>query len=209
MLYWSYARREADEGSVVDLLLLLEGETVPAGELLGAQDVKWPLALEVGYTVSLLPVSGEDYERSQEPCLRNARRGPRRLREAEALLGKAERYFGAAALLLGAGNPDFAASRAYYGCFCAAEALLLSKGPKQGGIDRRLHKLLDEAFSLHQSADYAAEADIAAEEVRRMISEGRGFLVILHKSSQIADIVSVIKRLQAGEQLLSQREIQG
>ena len=50
------------------------------------------------------------------------------MREVEALLRKAERSFDAAEPLLRAGNSDFAASRAYYGCFYVAEALLLSEG---------------------------------------------------------------------------------
>ena len=74
ILYGSYARGEADHGSDVDLLLLLEGEVNPARELRRAQEVKWPLAMEAGYTVSLLPVSIDDYERSEEPFLWNARR---------------------------------------------------------------------------------------------------------------------------------------
>jgi hypothetical protein len=43
-------------------------------ELRRAQEVKWPLALDAGYTVSLLPVSVDDYESSEEPFLWNARR---------------------------------------------------------------------------------------------------------------------------------------
>jgi uncharacterized protein len=74
ILFGSYARGEADEGSDVDLLLLLEGEVSPARELRRAQEVKWPLALEAGYTVSLLPVSVEDYQMSEGPSLWNARR---------------------------------------------------------------------------------------------------------------------------------------
>lgn len=50
------------------------------------------------------------------------------MREIKALLGKAERSFDAAELLLRAENADFAASRAYYGCFYIAEALLPSEG---------------------------------------------------------------------------------
>lgn len=46
----------------------------------------------------------------------------------ENLLAKAERSFEAAEGLLDDGHADFAASRAYYGCFYMAEALLLSKG---------------------------------------------------------------------------------
>jgi predicted nucleotidyltransferase len=74
VLYGSYARGEVDDGSGVDLLLLLEGGVDLVRELLRAQEVKWPLALEAGYTVSLVPVSVEDYERSQKPLLWNARR---------------------------------------------------------------------------------------------------------------------------------------
>lgn len=115
------------------------------------------------------------------------------MRETKALLGKAGRSFDAAELLLRAGNADFAASRAYYGCFYVAEALLLSEGKhfsrhgqvvaqfgrhfaKEGRMDRRFHRLLDDAFSLRQLADYAIEADVDAGEVRELIAEGRNFL---------------------------------
>jgi predicted nucleotidyltransferase len=74
VLYGSYARGEADEGSDVDVLLLLEGEVNPTYEILRAEEVEWPLSLEAGYTVSLLPVSVEDYRSSEQPFLRNARR---------------------------------------------------------------------------------------------------------------------------------------
>jgi uncharacterized protein (UPF0332 family) len=115
------------------------------------------------------------------------------LREIDALLGKAERSLDAAGLLLESGNPDFAASRAYYGCFYVAEALLLSEGlrysrhgqviahyglrfAKEDRIDRRFHRLLDDAFSLRQIADYTAEAEVDADEVRAMIEEGKSFV---------------------------------
>lgn len=73
VLYGSYARGEAHEGSDVDLLLLLDGEVEPSRELRRAQEVKWPLALEAGYAVSLLPLSVQAYERSEDPFIRNAR----------------------------------------------------------------------------------------------------------------------------------------
>lgn len=44
------------------------------------------------------------------------------------LFAKAQRSFDAAEGLLEDGHADFAASRAYYGCFYTAEALLFSKG---------------------------------------------------------------------------------
>jgi uncharacterized protein (UPF0332 family) len=48
--------------------------------------------------------------------------------ETDALMSRARRSLIAARLLLEAGSPDFAASRAYYAMFYAAEALLLSRG---------------------------------------------------------------------------------
>ncbi|HEX6711238.1 MAG TPA: nucleotidyltransferase domain-containing protein [Rubrobacter sp.] len=72
-LYGSYARGEADEGSDVGLLLLLEGDVNTTRELLRAEEVEWPLSLEAGYTISLLPVSVEGYQNSEQPFLRNAR----------------------------------------------------------------------------------------------------------------------------------------
>lgn len=73
VLYGSYARGEADEGSDVDLLLLLEGEVDPTHEILRTEPIEWPLSLEAGYTVSLLPVGVEKYGLSRQPFLCNAR----------------------------------------------------------------------------------------------------------------------------------------
>ena len=73
VLYGSYARGEADEGSDVDVLLLLEGEVNTSRELLRTEEVEWPLSLEAGYTISLLPLSVEAYRSSEQPFLRNAR----------------------------------------------------------------------------------------------------------------------------------------
>lgn len=74
VLYGSYARGEADEGSDVDLLLLLEGEVNTTHELLRAEQVEWPLSLEADYTLSLLPVNIEVYRHSKQPFLLNARK---------------------------------------------------------------------------------------------------------------------------------------
>jgi hypothetical protein len=66
VLYGSYARGEADAGSDVDLLVLLEGEVQPVRELIRLEDVKWPLALESGYALSVLAVGVEAYNSSEE-----------------------------------------------------------------------------------------------------------------------------------------------
>ena len=73
ILYGSYARGEADEGSDVDLLLLLEGEVDPVQEIIRMEDLKWPLALESGYALSVLAVGAQAYHSSEEPFLWAAR----------------------------------------------------------------------------------------------------------------------------------------
>ncbi len=115
------------------------------------------------------------------------------------LLAKAQRSFEAAEGLLEDGHADFAASRAYYGCFYTAEALLLSKGlsysrhsqvvaqfgrqfAKTEELDARYHRLLIEAFGLRQAADYSAAPDTVSEEdAEHTISEGKAFLAASRK----------------------------
>lgn len=74
ILYGSHARQEADAGSDVDLLLILDGEVDPVVELRRVHPVKWPLALEAGYTVAIVPVGFGEYLRADRSPLRNARR---------------------------------------------------------------------------------------------------------------------------------------
>lgn len=112
----------------------------------------------------------------------------------ENLLAKAKRSFEAAEGLLEDGHADFATSRAYYGCFYTAEALLFSKGfsysrhsqvvaqfgrqfAKTGELDVRYHRLLIEAFGLRQAADYSATPETVSEEdAEHTIREGKQFL---------------------------------
>lgn len=112
--------------------------------------------------------------------------------ETRFLLQKAGRSFNAAERVLEE-HADFAASRAYYGCFYVAQALLLSRDlvfarhgqviaqyglhfAKTGLLDARFHSLLIQAFNLRQSADYAADAAIEPQEVVELIRNGREFL---------------------------------
>ena len=74
LLYGSYARGEAHEGSDVDLLLLLEGPVDPVEEILHLEPAKWPISLESGYVLSILPTSTDDYRKAEDPLLWNARR---------------------------------------------------------------------------------------------------------------------------------------
>lgn len=96
-------------------------------------------------------------------------------------------------MLLENGDVDFAASRAYYGYFYVAEALLLHKGlsfsrhgqvisqyglrfAKTGRLPPRYHQAMIRAFSLRQAGDYDAELELDAGEVRELIEEGSNFL---------------------------------
>lgn len=91
------------------------------------------------------------------------------------------------------GNPDFAASRTYYGYFYIAEALLLTQGCQfsshgqvvaQYGLhfaqteklDRRFHQLLLRAFRTRTLADYQVEVLIDPEAVDELIQGGFEFL---------------------------------
>ncbi len=72
VLYGSHARGEADEGSAVDLLLLLEGEV--GRDIRRSSGLVAALSLEAGRVLSLVPVNVEDYRASSDPYLVNARR---------------------------------------------------------------------------------------------------------------------------------------
>ena len=119
--------------------------------------------------------------------------------QLEGLLAKAGRSFNAAESLLADGHPDFAASRAYYGCFYIAEALLLSKGEsysrhsqvvaqfgrrfaKTGDMDPRYHRLLIESFELRQTADYSVFTEaVGPEDAEHTLREGHRFLANARK----------------------------
>ncbi len=74
VLFGSYARGEADEGSDVDLLLLLDGEVNGWQEFLKTEPLSWPLSLESGYVLSIFPVKFEAYLEPRKPFLINARK---------------------------------------------------------------------------------------------------------------------------------------
>jgi uncharacterized protein (UPF0332 family) len=113
--------------------------------------------------------------------------------ETQAFLEKAERSFDAAESMLNGGSTDFASSRAYYGCFYIAHALLLTHGHRYSShaqvigqygllfaqpdlLDRRFHQLLIRASKIRQLADYQVEVSIEDEVVTDLIREGREFL---------------------------------
>ncbi len=115
------------------------------------------------------------------------------MNEIDSLLEKAKRSFDVAESTLVQGHADFAVSRAYYGCFYIAQAMLLSEGleyashgqvvaqfglhfAKSKKLDPTFHRLLSRAFQLRQGADYATFVVFEPELVREILEEGRRFL---------------------------------
>jgi len=74
ILYGSYARDEAYEGSDVDVLLILSDVRDPLAERERLSEVIWWLALQHGVVLSVLPVDEEAFETRQKPLFLNARR---------------------------------------------------------------------------------------------------------------------------------------
>jgi predicted nucleotidyltransferase len=74
LLFGSYARGTAWEGSDVDLLLLWRGPVDAVREILNVQPVKNPLSLESDLVLSVVPASIEDFERGETMFLRVIRR---------------------------------------------------------------------------------------------------------------------------------------
>lgn len=116
------------------------------------------------------------------------------MNEVDALFEKADRSFSAAEQLLERDDADFAASRAYYGYFYVAEALLLSKGfsfsrhsqviAQYGRYFARteiLDRLFRQALSLRQTADYSVEPPPEPEKVYELIEGGEDFLTEARK----------------------------
>lgn len=109
------------------------------------------------------------------------------------LLEKAGRAIQAAEVLLGRGDAEFAAGRAYYAMFYVAEALLLErdlKFQKHGGVhgafgehfartgllDVRFHRWLLDAFDRRIQADYGLDALVTIEEAQMMLDQASEFL---------------------------------
>jgi len=113
--------------------------------------------------------------------------------EARKLLEKAERALHAAESLMQAGDVEFAAGRAYYAMFHAAQALLRETDrryrkhasvhaafgkyfAKSGVLDPKYHRWLLDAFDERLQGDYDFDASFDADAVARRIEQARAFL---------------------------------
>lgn len=113
--------------------------------------------------------------------------------EVQANLDRAATSIQAAKVLLEAGYPDFAASRAYYAAFYAASALLLAEGfeakthngvlraislqfVKTGRLDQQFGQDINWLAELRNLGDYGALKHVPIEEAERAIYAAEAFL---------------------------------
>ena len=110
------------------------------------------------------------------------------------LLNKARHAIHAADVLLKDAETDFAAGRAYYAMFYAAQALLYEEGfrrfSKHGAVhatfgkvfaktdrlDSKLHRWLIDAFEKRLRGDYDVESEITPTDVKKMLDQAEEFL---------------------------------
>lgn len=113
--------------------------------------------------------------------------------DQEGLLTKAHRSLRSATNLVGDGDYDFAASRAYYAMFYAAEAMLLLKGlsfsshsavhaafglhfSKAGLVEAKLHRYLLDGQDTRATGDYDIHTVVTEAEAREQIAHAEEFL---------------------------------
>jgi uncharacterized protein (UPF0332 family) len=112
---------------------------------------------------------------------------------AQALMQKASESLQAAELLRREGYLDFAASRAYYAMFYAAQALLLQREmsfsshaaviaafgrefARTGELDPRLHRHLIDAQDFRNLGDYGVGTSLSSEDVQEVLEWTHDFL---------------------------------
>lgn len=125
--------------------------------------------------------------------------------EISANLERGDKSIQAAQELAKNGYYDFSASRAYYGAFYAATAVLLCQNTelsKHSGVIARIHKdlvktgkltreqgkALNWLFELRSIGDYGVTAHVSKEEAEKAIQAAKSFLVaiksLIHKKSE-------------------------
>ena len=123
--------------------------------------------------------------------------------DVQALLAKAKESESAARLLKAEGYLNFAASRAYYAMFYAAEAILLQRDlafsshsaviaafgrefAKTGLLPSVHHQRLLNAFNMRNVGDYDARADFTAEQVEELLGWAHDFILAAENFLQAA-----------------------
>lgn len=74
VLFGSQARGDAEPGSDIDVLVVLQGPVRPAEEIARTGEIRASLSLQHNVVISCAYVSAERYMREQSPLLMNVRR---------------------------------------------------------------------------------------------------------------------------------------
>jgi hypothetical protein len=123
---------------------------------------------------------------------------PKRHEVAEYWLGRADAALASASSEFAAGRFDFAANRAYYACFYAASAVLLSAGrkfTKHSGVRGAVHrewiksalldpkwgKIYDRLFEARQAADYLELFELEQDQTAELIGNAQGFVAEMQR----------------------------
>jgi uncharacterized protein (UPF0332 family) len=118
--------------------------------------------------------------------------------EQAALLQKTREALKAAEMLAQGGLNDFAAGRAYYAMFYAAQALLQTKGltfsqhgstlaafgqhfVKTGEVEPQYHRFILDAFDARLLGDYSTTKHITPETAAEMIQQAKLFLELAER----------------------------
>ena len=109
------------------------------------------------------------------------------------LMNKARESLAAAEMLCGKGYHDFAAARAYYAMFYAAEALLLERGlafsshgavqgafgkefSKTGALDAKFHRYLLDAQDSRNQGDYGVGTPVTEPKAKETLNWAAEFI---------------------------------
>ncbi len=74
VLYGSWARNEAKDGSDIDLAVVFKGDIKPGNEIDRMLDIITDINLKYGVLISVYPVSEKDYLALKSPLLMNIRK---------------------------------------------------------------------------------------------------------------------------------------
>lgn len=209
-LFGSYARGDATPHSDVDIAVVLDDAAYDSDDLDRlASDVFYEAGLRFDAPASRIRLRLSEFERAMMPLVRNILREGREITGAqytfptepgdemseviEPLLEQSRESLNGARYLLEGHFYAFAASRAYYAMFYAAQAMLAAIGvtpsshretkgqfgfhfARLGRIDPRFHEMLIQSFEDRQDADYRNPLKITEAIAKERVAQAEEFL---------------------------------
>ena len=201
ILYGSCARGEQDDESDIDILVLLKDRDAINKARARISELTVGLSLEHNKLVSAMLMAEREYQKGRSPFFLNVKREGILILPEEAFEMKSEidRLMEIAHSSRDAAHDlfeneyyGFAASRAYYAMFYAAEAVLLSRSlsysrhsgvisafgqhfTREGVLPAELHATLRNAFDMRNLGDYSTEP-FPREDAENVLQDMQVFL---------------------------------